>query len=392
MLTAQQRLQRELRGATKKTIEALAARAFQSRDDIEDVIRSNEDGRKMLTNLLGLSDDGLKRLMGWTNWPEHCGVTLSGPCPLGGVLAPSESDMAGPAELAPAGRTASLPDHFSTTKHFQPPRNQGSVGTCTAFATIGTLEGQCEKLDLAERFVYYHTKKIDGHPDSDGSFLKYSVKVLAAYGACREKTWPYVEDRKALRQEPPSTAFREAKRYKPRSAAIRVAPKDVSTIRAEIASGHPVALSLPIFRSSYNSLRFHSEGRFLMKLGVFDSVAGYHAMCAVAFFDNAFLARKGQPEEVGGGAFLVRNSWGTTWAKNNPLAKMDSAGPGYAIVPFAYVQEYGMEAFTVAARASMRFDDRELLSVASSAGKAWWRRTRDAVVASARERLTEAIN
>lgn len=392
MTKTRERLRRELRDATDNTIDGLAAAGFHCGDDIEDVIRSNEDGPKLLTSFLkDMSEDDLKRMLGRKQWPDYCGVTLSGPCPLGGVLAPEASSDPG-VSIGPK-RTVSLPDHSSTTRYFQPPRNQGPIGTCTAFATIGTLEGQREKIDLSERFVCFYTKEIDGHPDTDGSYLKYSVKVLAERGSCCEKTWPYVEDRTALRQKPPASADREAKRYKPRSGAISVAPKDVSAIRDQISKGRPVAVSVPIHRSTFNSLRFHSQGRFLMKLGLFDSVAGYHAMCAVAYFDNSFLVRKGHQEEIGGGAFLVRNSWGTSWAKDNPLARIDSAGPGYAIIPYGYIAAYCFEAFTVAARSSsLRFDHRELATVASAAGKSWWQQTRDAVVASARERLAGSVN
>ncbi len=390
MLNAQDRLRRELRGVTNKAVETLVASGFQGRDDIEDVIRSNRDGRKMLTALLDVSDDELKSMMAWTHWPEQTGVTLSGPCPLGGVFVPDNSTIVSAGSDAKAICSVRLPDHFSTTKHFQPPRNQGGIGTCTAFAAIGTLEGQLEKVDLSERFVYYHTKLTDGHPDSDGSFLRFSVKALADYGACRENTWSYVEDRKALRQPPSIRAVQEAKRFRPRSA-VCIAPRDDSAIRRENAAGRPVAFSVPIFSSSYNSVRFHSEGRFLMRLGINDSIAGWHAMCAVAFFDNAWLARMGQPEAVGGGVFLVRNSWGTSWAQNNPLAKIDGAGPGYAIVPFGYIQEYCVEACTVVAPTSIRFNRNELAAMASRSGKAWWQRTTNAVVASARERLSNSM-
>src|SRR6266446_2158631 len=113
--------------------------------------------------------------------------------------------------------------------------------------------------------------------------------MLAEFGACREETWPYCEDRDGLRERPSNDAFVEAQTYRLRSAPLEIQPTNVAAIRAEISLGRPVAISVPIFGSSMNSLRFHSEGRFLMQLGPMDKVAGYHAMCAVAYLDNRYL-------------------------------------------------------------------------------------------------------
>ena len=41
----------------------------------------------------------------------------------------------------------------------------------------------------------------------------------------------------------------------------------------------------------------------------------------------------------GGGAFIIRNSWGTTWAKPNSRFQ-----PGYGTLFFEYIKKYGLEA------------------------------------------------
>jgi hypothetical protein len=45
-------------------------------------------------------------------------------------------------------------------------------------------------------------------------------------------------------------------------------------------------------------------------------------------------------EAPGGGYFIVRNSWGDAWATDSPEA------PGHALMPYAYVDSYAVEAFT----------------------------------------------
>lgn len=58
-----------------------------------------------------------------------------------------------------------------------------------------------------------------------------------------------------------------------------------------------------------------------------------HSMAVVGYgFDDGYL---------GGGYLIVRNSWGTTWATGGRF------GPGYGTIPFAYMREYGWEAYAI---------------------------------------------
>lgn len=60
---------------------------------------------------------------------------------------------------------------------------------------------------------------------------------------------------------------------------------------------------------------------------------GGHAMCVVGYgFDDGYL---------GGGYVIVRNSWGTGWASQSEF------GAGYGKLPFAYLRQFGWEAFSV---------------------------------------------
>ena len=54
-------------------------------------------------------------------------------------------------------------------------------------------------------------------------------------------------------------------------------------------------------------------------------------MCMVGYQDD--------PDVPGGGYFLVRNSWGTTWAGNNVIE------PGHARIPYAYLKRYASAAY-----------------------------------------------
>jgi C1A family cysteine protease len=60
---------------------------------------------------------------------------------------------------------------------------------------------------------------------------------------------------------------------------------------------------------------------------------GGHAVCVVGYGEDDDFA--------GGGFFIVRNSWGTSWAAKSAFE------PGYGTIPFAYVARHGWEAFVL---------------------------------------------
>lgn len=382
-------LARELPLLPSRCFVTLSQHGIRDRKHLEEVVRGDPGGGPLLCKLLELDQQTLLNALEWTRWPEHTGFALNGPCPLGGVLGPT-------AEMSSVRRPrgvrlppARLPIVASLISRYGPARNQGHEGTCTAFGTVAIVEGQIpSRVDLSEAFVYSLTKAMDGHSDSDGSWLRYSTRILSQYGVCCEQTWPYREDHDYLRQRPSDEAFADAAKYQLSAAAVALEPTDSSAVRTQIAAEHPAAISVPIFRSTMNSLRFHDEGRFLMKLGLLDTVAGYHAMCAVAYLDNKYLIEHGFAEEPGGGAFLVRNSWGPTWARNNPQAKLVGGEGGYALMPYAYLENYCFEAYTAVVKSSGVGHSSTFRSRFQAAGESWWRRTRQGVVTLARERLS----
>jgi hypothetical protein len=180
--------------------------------------------------------------------------------------------------------------------------------------------------------------------------------------------------------------------FRPASRAV-LAARNVGGIKAEIADGRGVGLSLPIYKSLQSSLRFHSEGRWTMPLGVFDTRVGGHAVCAVAYVDDAWLLANGFDDELGGGAFLIRNSWGE-WARNNKLAHHFGARSGYGIVPYLYIESHCWEAISVTVHSRVagfqrwvrdfrQTAQRELAAASDS----WWKQTRNRVVLQAHDRL-----
>src|SRR6185436_12334119 len=74
------------------------------------------------------------------------------------------------------------------------------------------------------------------------------------------------------------------------------------------------------------------SGQITMPLAGEAQVGG-HAVCLVGFQDQA--------SAPGGGYFILRNSWGTTWGSLNPY------GAGYGIIPYKYISTLNWEAYTL---------------------------------------------
>jgi hypothetical protein len=83
--------------------------------------------------------------------------------------------------------------------------------------------------------------------------------------------------------------------------------------------------------SWFQSAATRQSGRITMRIGN-EPLTGGHAMCFIGYQDDR--------NAPGGGFFILRNSWGTTWASQSPY------GAGNGTIPYAYIAQEGWEAVT----------------------------------------------
>ena len=110
-------------------------------------------------------------------------------------------------------------------------------------------------------------------------------------------------------------------------------PRWVNELKEALADGKPVAFAVPVY-GYWLTEPVRTNGDIRIPLPADKSVGG-HAMCMVGYQDDA--------DVPGGGYFLVRNSWGTDWAKKS------AAGAGYCRLPYAYMSQFGRSAYTATA-------------------------------------------
>lgn len=236
--------------------------------------------------------------------------------------------------------TEDLPAEVSLIGGLTPPRNQGRRNSCVAFTLSAMLQQQLERAEgrtdvqLSPQFIYWACKERDGIPGDRGTNPLLAMRLLQELGACREQTWPYnpeVDNQNPGHGPAEPAALEEAARYRI-SGFDTIPAKSVNQIKAQLAAGRSVLLGLPIYEHWVSTSQARRLGKLRKPLPG-ELNRGGHAMLAVGYRDD--------PAAQGGGYLIVRNSWGTDYAADNP------DGPGYVRIPYQVIYEQNLAAFAI---------------------------------------------
>ncbi len=197
---------------------------------------------------------------------------------------------------APAG-SADLPVSFDwrALNGTTPITNQGSCGSCWAFAAVAQLESfariyDSRLLDLSEQAV------IDCNPhgaDCSGGWVESAYYVFWDYGAVAEACMPYTEsDGHTCRQDLCEPQARIGPEYYD-------VPRTVDAVKQAIFDYGPVTSSFYVHNNFYD----YTGGCWSYD----DASQPNHAMLIVGWNDNLC---------GGQGAWIVKNSWGLSWGDN----------------------------------------------------------------------------
>jgi len=222
-----------------------------------------------------------------------------------------------------------------------PVRDQGQIGSCTAFCGAETCEilqfyksgsAGTSWLNLSPAFVYYCERVLilkQKITADNGAYMVDIPQALHAYGDCPEKDYPYPSGDKstAYKTAPSSTAVSDAIPNETGPTYAMVAQGDVASAKLLIANNTPVMMGFNVYdTSSYTLFEGLNTNKYvynpLTSSGALVSGAkllGGHATPLVGYDDN-YLG-------FGIGAFLVENSWGTSWGNN-----------GYFYIPYSVFQ------------------------------------------------------
>ncbi|MGW0042677.1 C1 family peptidase [Rhodococcus sp. NPDC003348] len=263
--------------------------------------------------------------------PAEPDLALGALLPTDEMIAAAEATV--PEEAVEAEPVA-LPPAVNLIPYLPAIRSQASRGTCVSFTLTALNEYVLHRRglvrDLSEQHLYYEIKLIDGSADTCGTWQNRAVTALQTSGQCREQVWPYNPNPPCNNHgSRPAAARSDGLGH--RLATVAVPSRNVAEYKTQLARQRPVTLSFPVYNSWYQSAETRRSGRITMRIGN-EPVAGGHAVCLVGYQETA--------SSPGGGYFIVRNSWGTTWASQSPY------GRGYGTIPYQYITNDAYEAYT----------------------------------------------
>jgi len=207
----------------------------------------------------------------------------------------------------------SLPQSVDLRPQCSPVEDQGQLGACTSFGTIGALEflelkdGKPLNI-LSHLFEYYNSRLLEGTTNQDsGAQIRDAIKAAKMYGICTEKTLPYII--KNFKKKPSTACYTEATKYE--LITYKTVNQTLNDMQSCLASGYPIIIGMSVYES-FESQEVAQTGIVPMPKNN-EQLLGGHCVLVVGY-DNASQR------------FIVKNSWNTTWGIQ-----------GYFTIPYAYL-------------------------------------------------------
>lgn len=217
--------------------------------------------------------------------------------------------------LTPISLTAALalPTSADLRPLAGPIFDQGDLGSCTANAVaqhimMDLAKQQATVITPSRLFIYYQERVLENSVHHDaGAYLRDGIKVVAQYGSCLEKDWPYVIRQYA--KKPPVTAYNNALQHQALEY-LRVT-QDKDQLRGCLAAGYPFVFGFSVYES-FLTASVESYGDAPLP-DPKERLLGGHAVVAVGYNDST-------------NRFRFANSWGADWGDG-----------GFGTLPYAYL-------------------------------------------------------
>ncbi len=224
-----------------------------------------------------------------------------------------------------------LPISVDNTNICSPIRDQGHLGSCVSFATVGILEyfenlNYNQYVDASEMFVYKTLLQIEGYSCGSGAHINKAMRELKEKGAPKDECYPYKDSCPLDTMNPECTT--EALDYRSNSyvnleQGISGKQAIIDNIKSNVASKNAVIIGFKVYNGPYND-HGNGKGEFYVPCPN-DSVRGGHSVLVIGYNDEKSIVNPTCPSENTTGGFKIKNSWGTDWGLN-----------GYGWLPYQY--------------------------------------------------------
>jgi len=254
-----------------------------------------------------------------------------------------------PYDVIPEGATP-LPPRLDLSWTTRKARQQAQRATCVAFAAAGVLEAAAVKLAgdgdpnagprYSPQFIYWDCKQ-RSDPEREGTSARVAFDCLKEDGVCSEEQFPYVGIKSTPEGGPdPSAAVKDSAGKARIKQYVRIDPKSVEQLRRQLHAGYCIALSFPVFTSWKANSELRRSGRVVLPVRGEAPARLGHCACL-----TGYRLKESVP---GGGEFFFRNSWGADFGKKSKIRN------GFGTIPFAYVEQYAVEAYSLVAASLSR--------------------------------------
>ena len=215
---------------------------------------------------------------------------------------------------APGPLLAQLPPKVDLRPNCPPVYDQGNLSSCTANAIAGAIQFDRMKQGLTPNFtpsrlfIYYNERALENNVNSDGgAYTRDGIKSVADMGDCSEDEWLF--DEAKVFTKPDQNCYDDALKYKAISySRINHA---LGQMKGCLADGYPFVFGISI----YQNFPMQTNTGAIPMPGASAATNEGHAMLAVGYDDSD-------------SAFIIRNSWNTTWGIN-----------GYGTIPYEYLTD-----------------------------------------------------
>lgn len=212
-----------------------------------------------------------------------------------------------------------LPSRVDLRSYCSPVEDQGNLGSCTGNAIAGLIELVNRKknktFDISRLFIYYEERVLIGTVRRDsGAYIRDGIKVCYTKGAPLETLWPYNLSKWA--SKPVTAAYTDAAK---RKVTGYQRCTNFAAIKNALAAGNPVVAGFTVYES-FESNAVATTGMMPYPNTNNEQVLGGHAIAIVGYDDN-----------LNGGRFICRNSWGPSWGDQ-----------GYFYMPYQVIQNTNM--------------------------------------------------
>lgn len=256
------------------------------------------------------------------------------------MLAPQEIENTTTKEIAEvftnkvdieAVNATTLSSSFSFVDDMPQVRNQGSLGSCTAFSVDSivsyynkTMRGKTTPISTL--YTYKKSRDLDNAKGDVGSYLRTAMKCLKMYGWVDEKKYPYVTSKYD------NVIPRDLIDYGVENQAIsyiRIDSKEqkleslVDELKKYVIKKIPIMFGFSVYSSISQA---NTNGGMIPYPVTTEKLEGGHAIVICGYDDNITILNKNSSNAAVKGGFIIRNSWSNRWGKN-----------GYGILPYKYV-------------------------------------------------------